>query len=321
MLTGARAALALVVLSVAALVWVTPARATWPGTNAQQTSTPSPTRTPTDPPVDLGASLVGVVGGTEHTTSFEIPQTRRGGIRATVTNASQETAHSVELSVSIPRELQPSLGSTAAFVDEGGSCSRIDRVDTRVFICTRPELIGGGSAEMIVAILPETRGTWTTSATVRGDNIDPNADNDAAGINTVVTPGGADLGVVWRGPQRIVRSPAVFRAVVTNHGPWRARSIRTVIDYEVLEDGARVFFDGVRASRGSCGQRGARITCRLDALGPGRSIDIVLRFDVIMSLPQSSDWTLVLDASVDSAVGDPRPGNDDDRHRAVVPDD
>ena len=98
--------------------------------------------------------------------------------RLVVTNNGPATATNVQLSDTLPGGV--AFGSAAT---TQGSCSGSGPVN-----CNLGSLAAGGSAIVTITVTPSSAGQIVNSATVSGNEPDPDATNNSAGVTTLVQP-------------------------------------------------------------------------------------------------------------------------------------
>jgi len=204
-----------------------------------------------------------------------------------VTNAGPSPATGVRLTDTLPAGL--ALAGASATQGACGSASPLT--------CTLGSLAPGATATVTLAVTPTASGVWANTATVTGNEIDPDLANNSAAECTVVDP--ADLALVKTAAPAAagVGIPLTFTLVVANHGPLPATG---VVATDTLP--ASFTLGAVTPSQGSCDGAGT-VTCALGSLAPGGAATITLA--VTPTVPGFFTNT----ARVSAAQGDPDVGN------------
>jgi uncharacterized repeat protein (TIGR01451 family) len=213
-----------------------------------------------------------------------------GGGQVTYTLVVENAGPSDATGVTVTDPLAPGLTLVAADSSQGSCSTAGDRLS-----CDLGGLVAGGSAQVVVtAQVSATPGEITNTATVRGDQVetDPNDNQDSATVSVPpgppppppplppptpptpppTPPAAFDLAVDKRAsPGRVlVGQPVSYRIAVTNRGPAAAPAVR--VTDTLNAPGAVV---SVRTTAGSC-TRQIPITCELGTIEPGTGVTITV---------------------------------------------
>ncbi len=135
--------------------------------------------------------------------------------------------------------------------------------------CNLGSLANAASATVTIIVTPNTPGGITNTATVAGNEADPNtANNTAQAVTTVL--GNADLSVTKTdSPDPVtVGSNLTYTVTITNNGPDGATGV-TLTD--TLPAG--VTFVSATPSQGSCG---GSVTCNMGTINNGASATVTI---------------------------------------------
>jgi large repetitive protein len=139
------------------------------------------------------------------------------------------------------------------------------------------------------------------TATVTGEQADPESKNDQSTVTTTVGPA-ADLSITKTMGRAEAGKPLVYTLAITNHGP-SASSAVTVKD--TLPAGTT--FKSAAPSQGTCSVNGQAVTCELGALASGGSAQVSITVEV----SASATGTLRNVASVEGPEPDPDKSNNE----------
>ncbi|HEY0278667.1 MAG TPA: isopeptide-forming domain-containing fimbrial protein, partial [Solirubrobacterales bacterium] len=112
------------------------------------------------------------------------------------------------------------------------------------------------------------------TATVKGEQADPESKNDQSTVTTTVGPA-ADLSITKTMGKAEAGKPLVYTLAITNHGP-SASSAVTVKDS--LPAGTT--FKSAAPSQGTCSASGQSVICQLGALASGASAQVSITVEV-----------------------------------------
>ncbi|MDQ8739411.1 DUF11 domain-containing protein [Paenibacillus sp. LHD-38] len=179
----------------------------------------------------------------------------------TVNNNGPSTATGVTLTYTLPTGV-----TFISATPSQGSCTETGGIVT----CSLGTLANGASATVEIVVTPTAAGTITSTATVSGNEFDPDLANNTDTETTTVNPV-ADLAVTKTDTPDpvIVGSPLTYNVVVPNNGPSTATEV-TLID--TLPAG--VTFISATPSQGSCTETGGVVTCSLGTLANGASATV-----------------------------------------------
>jgi uncharacterized repeat protein (TIGR01451 family) len=205
-----------------------------------------------------------------------------------VTNGGPAQATGVTVSDPLPTGLSfTSAGSTQ------GSCSQHNGTVT----CNIGTLANGSSAQItIVAKVTATSGSLSNTASVSGNQTDPNSGNNRATASTAVVPS-ADLSITKTGtPGTLVQGGTInYSLVVKNAGPSAAAG---VVVTDPLPSGE------VLSSADPAGCTGTTtLTCTIGTLASGKSATITFKVTTTASGKQTNT------ATVSSPTSDPNTAN------------
>lgn len=211
----------------------------------------------------------------------------------TIANGGQNDATGVTVTDAVPAGM--------LFVSADPACA-FDAAAASV-TCAIGALASGASQDVTVTLRPQTPvagQTVTNSATVIGDEPDPNpADNSSA--TQIFVPPQADLAIQKTASATTVVAGGTltYTLVVTNAGPNMAPGV-------TVDDPLPAAVTAVRttSSQGSCTIAAAGVTCALGNLAAGGQAEVTITVDVATSAAGAS---LANTATVDSGVLDPRP--------------
>ncbi|MFN8525950.1 MAG: hypothetical protein U0821_22850 [Chloroflexota bacterium] len=207
----------------------------------------------------------------------------------TVANAGPSPATNVVVSDTLPAGL--TLVSTQP--SQGSPCT-----GTTSITCALGTIASGGNATVTIVASGAAAGDQANSATVVGDEPDPNPANNAAGALVSVAPL-ADLGITkTASPDPVlVGQNVTYTIIVSNAGPSTATNVQAL---DLLPSNSN--FSSVTPSQGTC-TSGAQVSCALGTLAGGASATISL----VATATAAGAMTNV--ASVSGSERDPSPGN------------
>jgi large repetitive protein len=139
------------------------------------------------------------------------------------------------------------------------------------------------------------------TATVKGEQADPESTNDQSTVTTTVGPA-ADLSITKTMGKAEAGKPLVYTLAITNHGP-SASSAVTVKD--TLPAGTS--FKSAAPSQGSCGASGQAVQCQLGPLASGGSAQVSITVEVAAT----ATGTLRNSAVVEGPEPDPDKSNNE----------
>jgi uncharacterized repeat protein (TIGR01451 family) len=179
-----------------------------------------------------------------------------------------------------------------------GTCTNASGTVT----CTVGNLANGASATITINVTTSvTPGSITNTATVTGNEPDPNtANNRASAVTQVNGTGTADMSITKTAPTTVnTSSPMVYTIVATNNGPSPATGV-TVTD--TLPSG--VTFVSATSSQGSCTNSAGTVTCTVGNLASGASATISIN-----ATSPSHTGTITNTAKVSATQPDPNTAN------------
>jgi large repetitive protein len=185
-----------------------------------------------------------------------------------VENLGPSVAHGVTVTDPLPAGVD--------FVSAGAGCSVAAAVVTCV-VQPGGELAVGEAVDFTVTVhVPFALGgqPLVNSASVKGEEGDPNTENDQNTVTTTVGPA-ADLSITKTMGKAEAGKPLTYTLAVTDKGP-SASSAVTVKD--TLPAGTT--FKSAAPSQGSCSASGQAITCALGPLAAGASAQVSITVDV-----------------------------------------
>ncbi len=217
----------------------------------------------------------------------------------TVTNNGPDNATGVILTDTLP--------TSVVFVSSTpsqGSCGVVDNIVT----CELGAIAAHETATVRIVVIPNLGGIISNTATVRGDQADPNPDNNKITIETNVLspiPREADLAVRKIGvPNPVILGKNLIYAVtVMNNGPDRATG---VILTDTLPE--EVTFVSLTSSQGSFQVVGKEVICQLGTL------NVNGKATVFINVITNESGTILNQARVEGNEADPNP---DDNHVTI----
>ena len=208
------------------------------------------TITITVPPPDLAVAKTGPAQVTEgNTITYSL----------TATNLGPTTATGVEITDPVP------AGST--FSSAGAGCTQAAGVVT----CTAGTLAPGASQSFTISVIAGSGNSIVNTATIDGDQADPNAANDTASVTTVInhnpvcTAASSGLGDLWPPNHKLVRGQVAD--VTDPDGDPVALTITGITQDEPVNGAA----DGNTSPDATVGSNGAfQVRAERSGLGDGR---------------------------------------------------
>lgn len=222
----------------------------------------------------------------------------------TVTNGGPSAATGVTVSLPVPASTSFGTG-----IGEDWHCSVASGVVTCEHLGT---LASGVTSDVSVSFnAPNEPATLSVTASVTGDQIDPNPSNDTDSASLSVAAA-ADLKVAVTAPAQVpAAGTAPITAEVTNLGPSTAHSVRVTLP---LPTGAT--FDTHAGAGWSCNEVSGSVNCLLaGGLASGATSNVVIGL-----VAPNDGGTLIATATVSSIAADTNDENDNDTAEiAVVP--
>jgi len=226
------------------------------------------------------------------------PATAIGGSNITytlvATNNGPTTATGVTVSDPVP--------ANSTFVSASLGCV----LSAGVVTCSAGTLASGASQSFTVTVTPGSGGSVVNTATIGGDQSDPNSGNNTSTVTTSVNHN-ADLSVVKTGPAFVANGGSItYTVTVTNNGPAPANNV-------MVSDTIPSSITGATAtpSQGSCS---GSFSCSLGNLASGASATVTITGTVSSTSGSSVSNTAC--ASADSP--DPAPANNCSTTTATV---
>jgi uncharacterized repeat protein (TIGR01451 family) len=160
------------------------------------------------------------------------------------------------------------LPAGVTFLSSAPSCSRAGVNLT----CALGSIANGASASLTVSVTPSNPGSITNTASVNGDQADPNVANNSAKTTTRVRPA-ADLAVTKTdAPDPVgVDDELVYAVTVQNNGPNASLGTEVV---DQLPTGAA--FVAVTTTKGSCSHQAGKVTCSIGTLADDGVVKVKL---------------------------------------------
>jgi uncharacterized repeat protein (TIGR01451 family) len=208
----------------------------------------------------------------------------------TVTNNGPSTATGVNVSDTLP------AGETfVSATPSQGSCT-----GTSTISCAVGSIANGGSATVTLVVTPTQTGGISNTASVAGNEFDPNLNNNSATqVTTVNAAPSADLSITKSdSPDPVnVGSSLTYTITVKNNGPSGATGVKMT---DSLPE--TVTFVSATPSQGSCNGT-TTVTCSLGSLSNGASATVT----IVVTPTQAG--SLSNTASVTSTEADPNTNN------------
>jgi uncharacterized repeat protein (TIGR01451 family) len=270
---------------------------TAPSVTGQITNTASVTASETDPnPSDNTASedttvvapgadlsIVKTADPDPAATSSQLTYT------LSVSNFGPDDATGVTVTDTLPPEV--------TFVSASTGCLHSSGVVT----CALGGLARDVTTEATITVTtPSTPGSVSNTATVTGNQTDPDTTNNESTIETLVRDP-ADLGVtVSDSPDPVTTgSTLTYTTVVSNAGPGNAPLVSMT---QTLH--RRTTFVSATSTAGTCSETSRIVSCDLGTINSGNSVTITI------TVTKSSGGVILSTAAVTGDVGDANPEND-----------
>lgn len=253
------------------------------------TNTASVTAAQNDPNLGNNSSTatVLIVGTADLSLQVSAPQSGSVGAEVgftyTITNNGPNPATGVTLTDTLPAGL--------TFVRAGGTTC----TGTSALTCSVANINSGGTQTITLVVKPSTASTFTNTANVSGNEIDPVPSNNTA-TNTFTATPAADLALsasATPNPDGI-NNPLTVTFTVVNNGPSPATN---VFFNATIPTGATL--TNAVASQGGCDGS----ACPLNTLAPGANATVTL------TLNPTAAGTLTVTGSVNATETDPNPAN------------
>jgi len=181
----------------------------------------------------------------------------------TVFNGGPDDATQVRMTDGVP--------SGTSFVSANasqGTCANSGGTVT----CTLGSLASGSTVTITLRVTSIEGGQVTNTASVSGNEDDPNASNNSATETTTVELDPADLSVTKEDEGAVLPgADIVYTITVKNDGPGDATDVQVTDD---VPEGTT--FVSADASQGSCSEAGGTVTCDLGSLADGATVTITL---------------------------------------------
>ncbi|MBI1760163.1 MAG: DUF11 domain-containing protein [Acidobacteria bacterium] len=192
------------------------------------------------------------------------------------------------------------LPASVSFVSASLGCSQAGGLVT----CAAGSLSNGATASFTLVVTPTTGGTISNTASVAGNEFDPNTANNTATASATVNAA-ADLALTNTATPDPVLTGAqlTYTLVVTNHGPGLAASVLVTDNLP----NALTFISCATTGGGVCGGSGANRTVSFASLEAGAAATITIAAQVNCSV--SNGTVLNNTATVSSATPDTLTGN------------
>ncbi|MEU5980120.1 hypothetical protein [Streptomyces sp. NPDC047315] len=243
------------------------------------------TTTKVNQSVDLAVAKVGPA---------EVTAGGRVLYRITVTNNGPSDSTGWTLTDTIPLALRDAATPTAGCVISG-----------RTLTCEGGALaVGDSTSVVLTGTAPSESVTFVNTATVEGNEPDPDPDNNEDTVTTEVPPvvnAEVDLTLAKEGPATVKEGDEIsYTITVTNNGPGDS-SGWTLSD--TVPDG----LENAATSTDGCTITGRTLTCEGGPLADGESADVVLT-----GTAAEDATSIVNTAVVEGNEPDPDPDNNDD---------
>ncbi len=181
----------------------------------------------------------------------------------TVFNGGPDGATQVELTDGVP--------SGTSFVSANpsqGTCANANGTVT----CTLGSLASGSSVTITLRVTATLGGEVSNTASVSGDEDDPNSGNNSATETTTVELDPADLSLTKEDEGAVLPgADIVYTITVRNDGPGDATNVQVTDD---VPEGTT--FVSAVASQGSCAEAGGTVTCDLGSLADVATATVTL---------------------------------------------
>ena len=244
-------------------------------------------------------------------TAFPDPVTAGGILTYTVTvsNAGPSSASNVIVSDTLP--------AGTAYIGASGtgwSCSH----DAGVVTCNRASLGVTDPPTIPAAVIsiqvtaPSDGGTISNSASVSGNDIDPDTGNNNTGPVETMVNASADLSIIKTGPLTVAAGGTMtYTLAVTNNGPSTATSVSVT---DTLPSG--VTYTGFSGTGWNCTPAppsGGVVTCTLSSLAATATSNLT-----IMATAPVTTGSIMNSATVSSGTNDPDTGLNSNTSSAVT---
>ena len=181
----------------------------------------------------------------------------------TIFNGGPDDATQVQVTDGVP--------SGTSFVSANasqGTCANSSGTVT----CTLGSLANGSSLTITLKVTATQGGQVSNTASVSGDEDDPNSSNNSATETTTVELIPADLSVIKEDEGAVLPGEEiVYTITVENDGPGDATGVEVTDD---VPEGTT--FVSAEASQGSCSESGGTVTCDLGDLADGADVTVTL---------------------------------------------
>ena len=162
------------------------------------------------------------------------------------------------------------LPASVTFVSASTGCTN----NAGTVTCSVGTLANGKSASRTITVKSTQAGTLSNSATVRGDQYDPNSANNTATATTTVNPA-ADLAVTMTDAPdpAALGQPLRYTIVVTNNGPSTANGV-TLSDALPKNAG----YSSASTTQGTCSAKPEKrtVTCSLGTMVSGATVTVTI---------------------------------------------
>src|SRR5262249_12591335 len=156
---------------------------------------------------------------------------------------------------------------------------------------------GANANATIVVTAPSTPGTITNTATVAGNQTDPNTANNTASATTQVQALSADLSITKTGPATVGAGQSfTYTLAVQNGGPSDATGVAVT---DTLPTGV-----GFVSASSGCTNASGTVTCTVGALASGANASVT----IVVTAPATAG-TITNTATVAGQPTDPNTGN------------
>jgi uncharacterized repeat protein (TIGR01451 family) len=180
--------------------------------------------------------------------------------------------------------------------------------------CNLGDLDSGahGQVTLQAKVASSMQGGLTNSASVTGNEIDPNEGNNSTTEDTTVNTE-ADLAVTQNSsPNPVLPGhDLTYHIIITNNGPSDAMGV-TLAD--ALPSG--VAFQSSTPGAPTCAYAGGMVTCNLNDLGSADTATV----DILVTVPSGAEGSLANTTSVSSSTFDPTSNNNSDTENTLVGD-
>jgi uncharacterized repeat protein (TIGR01451 family) len=182
----------------------------------------------------------------------------------TVSNAGPEDATGVSVTDAVPSGTDFESASASQ-----GSCTQAGGTMT----CDLGSLASGANTTVTLTLTANQVGTVSNTASVTGDQEDPNGGNNSDTETTTVSGVPADLSITKSAQAGSVRlgEQIVYTITVVNAGPGEATDVQVTDPVPALTS-----FVSASTTRGSCSESGGTVTCDLGDFANGGRATITL---------------------------------------------